>query len=168
MKLHVGCGNNLKPGYINIDRIKIYETRDKYIQMDVFDLDRFFAKGSVSEIYTEYLLEHLSHEEIPLVMFKFANVLKTGGTMMHLIPDIFTVLNNLHTKKKLKEWNTLFLLNLAIFGAPPIANETQHKSIWSEEIARLYIEGEKFFKITNIWYGEGLGGEGIRIEAVRL
>ena len=113
-------------------------------------------------------MEHLSHEEIMLVLFKFANVLRPGGKMIHLVPDILSVLKNLHTPKKLREWNTLFLLNLAIFGAPPIANETQHKSIWSAEIAKIYIEGEKFFKIIDIEENTGLGGEGITIEAIRL
>ena len=58
VKLHLGCGSNVKEGYINID---------KFIQgpnINNFDILKLpFSDKSCDEILAEHIVEHLSFSE---------------------------------------------------------------------------------------------------------
>src|SRR6202022_168180 len=61
LKLHLGCGPNLKSGWVNIDLF--HPGAD--LQLDLCE-DWPFPDGSVSHIYSEHVFEHFEfHNEVP-------------------------------------------------------------------------------------------------------
>jgi len=54
LKLHLGCGPNVKEGYVNIDG---YVTGEGVVNMDILNLE--YSDNSADEILAEHLFEHL-------------------------------------------------------------------------------------------------------------
>ena len=82
LRLHLGCGKNLKPGFINIDMAKGADLR--------LDLrERFpFSTNSCSMIYAEHVLEHFDYPRQALVFLAECHrVLKPGGVFSAGVPD---------------------------------------------------------------------------------
>lgn len=82
MKLHLGCGKNIKEGYINID---------KYIQLpgienlDILNLP--YQDNSVDEILSEHLVEHIGFADEEKFWKECTRLLKQGGTLITETPD---------------------------------------------------------------------------------
>jgi len=81
-KLHLGCGPNRLEGYINIDK---FVEHPEVKQYDIFDLP--YEAGTVEEILSEHMLEHLSFEEEKLFWEECYRVLSPGGTLKIETPD---------------------------------------------------------------------------------
>jgi len=88
IRLNLGCGGRPLPGYINIDKDTLKELKERYpidnfpegvevYQYDIFGLP--FADGSVAEIRTDSLIEHLSFSEEPKFFLEVQRVLRSGG-----------------------------------------------------------------------------------------
>ena len=84
-KLHLGCGDDVRQGYINIDR---FDLRAKgVIAGDVTDLGEFDDE-SVDEILTIALIEHLNYQELDTALTEWFRVLKFGGYLQTECPDM--------------------------------------------------------------------------------
>lgn len=185
IKLHLGCGNVLLPDYINIDKEDCVKGRDlveppkpefwyvfgdptrvnlattkkgEFLQLDVMEIDRFFPAESVDEIYSAYLLEHLTSQEIFILMYKFHSVLKPKGKLITIVPDFYEIMRYFNHPHRFKVGNHLQRFEMEIFGPPD--EYTKHKSIWTPRLAQYYIEQEKFFIMDVLNYGrDGLSLE---------
>ena len=83
-RLNVGCGNQKKPGWIGIDKVKTPATNL------VRDLARGlpFEDSSVDEIYCDNVLEHIGPpEDFIFVLNEFHRVLKPGSVATIIVPD---------------------------------------------------------------------------------
>ena len=80
MKLNLGCGDDLRPGYINCDCVQLPGVDQ------VVDLDRPipFADDSVDEIILIDVLEHV--DDILKTMEELHRVLKKGGRLIIRVP----------------------------------------------------------------------------------
>ncbi len=80
----MGCGANLKKGFINIDLNKSANFR--------LDLRKplFFKKNSVEYIYSEHFFEHLNYTDTTAIrcLQNYYKILKTGGKMRLVVPDM--------------------------------------------------------------------------------
>ncbi len=83
MKLHLGCGNNVKPGYINIDK---YVDFPRVQQIDILNLP--YEDGSVEEILAEHLVEHIPFKDEERFWCECFRVLKKGGQITVEAPDM--------------------------------------------------------------------------------
>ncbi len=83
VRLHIGCGTNALPGWINIDQVA--RLPGVAIDLDVTDLP--YADGTVDAVLAEHMLEHLSFAEEALVWRELARVLRPGGTLTLEVPD---------------------------------------------------------------------------------
>lgn len=83
MKLHLGCGKNLKEGYINIDAFVESEGIENY---DIFDLP--YEDGTVDEILTEHMIEHIKFADEEKFWRESYRVLKKGGKLVCETPDL--------------------------------------------------------------------------------
>lgn len=80
-KLHIWCGHDIKPWYLNTDGIQLPWV-DK-----VFDLETFpypFADNTFSEIYSAHVLEHMS--DLWKVMEEFTRIWKNGCQIKVIVP----------------------------------------------------------------------------------
>jgi SAM-dependent methyltransferase len=81
VKLNLGCGTKLLPGYINCD-LSANVTADRH-----FDLDHVpypFADSSVDEVLMDQVLEHLT--DVVAVIQELHRILKPGGIVDIYVP----------------------------------------------------------------------------------
>jgi len=86
IKLNIGCGNAIEPGYINIDRYN--NTGNIDMNADLAELP--FKNNSVDEIYTSHVFEHINLTKIYGVVEEWKRVLKIGGKLNLHLPDLET------------------------------------------------------------------------------
>jgi predicted SAM-dependent methyltransferase len=83
LRLHLGCGPNLKPDWINIDLF----APNADAQLDLRE-DWPFPTDSASKVYSEHVFEHFEHPvEVRHFLAETLRVLKPGGTMDIGVPD---------------------------------------------------------------------------------
>lgn len=83
LKLHVGCGNIIKPGWINID----LKEKKADISLDIRK-PLPLRDDCCSTIYSEHLLEHLIYPgEAKHFIKESFRVLKSGGIISIGVPD---------------------------------------------------------------------------------
>lgn len=83
MKLHLGCGKNIKEGYINIDGF----VKGKNItNMDILNMT--YPNNSVDEILAEHLFEHIPFKDEERLFKECFRLLKKGGKLIVETPDM--------------------------------------------------------------------------------
>jgi len=83
LRLHLGCGPNILPGWVNIDRIP----HGDEVRTDI-DLSALpYRSGTVSAILAEHVFEHLGLGEEASVWSEIARVLGPGGVLTLEVPD---------------------------------------------------------------------------------
>lgn len=89
VKLNLGCGHRILPGYVNVD---IAESRSD-VRPDVLcDLHRLapFADGTADEVLSVHVVEHFWRWEVADVLKEWMRVLKPGGEMILECPNLLT------------------------------------------------------------------------------
>jgi predicted SAM-dependent methyltransferase len=82
LKLNVGCGSELKTGWVNIDC-----SANADLQLDLREPIRL-PNGSAQMIYSEHFLEHLNYpEDAKRFLSESFRVLEPGGTFSVGVPD---------------------------------------------------------------------------------
>ncbi len=82
LKLNIGCGDNLRPGWINIDL-----SPKAQLQLDLRE-PLPFEDGSVATVYSEHFFEHLEYPEDAQGFLKESlRVLMPGGLFSVGVPD---------------------------------------------------------------------------------
>jgi len=82
MKLHLGCGRNIKDGWINFD---IVDNGQEVVR----DIKRGipFNDNTFDEIYSQHFMEHIpSGDDLVFVINEIYRVLKEGGTFTFQVP----------------------------------------------------------------------------------
>ncbi len=82
VRMNLGCGPDNRVGYINVDAY--VDNAD--LKMDIFRLP--LPDGSVDEIFSSHLLEHLSKFEVPKALQEWCRVLKPTGRLQMNLPDL--------------------------------------------------------------------------------
>ena len=81
VKLNIGCGSDIRDGYINIDPFA--EEADMCMHADALNFD----DGTADEILSVHMLEHLSKCEVADTLAEWRRVLKDTGTLKIIVPD---------------------------------------------------------------------------------
>ncbi|WP_330205261.1 class I SAM-dependent methyltransferase [Cyanobacterium sp. Dongsha4] len=95
--LHVGCGgynpNALPQDFRGDDWVEIRLDIDPNVQPDIIgtitDLSGV-PDNSVDAVYSSHNLEHIYNFEVPIALAEFKRVLKDGGFVMFVVPDMQT------------------------------------------------------------------------------
>lgn len=88
MKLNLGCGRDVREGWVNVD---LHSSNPNVMKVDLSKLPLPFETESVDEIRLQQVLEHLSCEPLDF-MVECHRILKKGGKMMVGLPPFsFTV-----------------------------------------------------------------------------
>jgi predicted SAM-dependent methyltransferase len=87
-KLNLGCGPNLKAGWINVDLFDSHAD----LQLDLRE-GWPFADGRISHIYSEHVFEHFEfQDEVPHFLAESFRVLKSGGVFEVGVPGVENML----------------------------------------------------------------------------
>jgi LmbE family N-acetylglucosaminyl deacetylase len=99
-RLHLGCGNQHKAGWVNVDRVP---PADIVADITAGEIP-YIESGSVDYIFSEDVLEHLPPEKRVHVMNEFWRVLVPGGVMEHYVPNAGSR-NDYGSPSHLSHWN---------------------------------------------------------------
>jgi SAM-dependent methyltransferase len=86
-RVNIGCGPLVRPGWINLDRQKHSPDVTPY------DIRRGlpFGDGQVDACYTSHMVEHLSAPEAKQFLTECFRVLKPGGIIRVVVPDLESI-----------------------------------------------------------------------------
>lgn len=82
-RLHLGCGDEYKPGFVNIDK---YDSSVADVVHDISDLP--FENDSVDEIEADHVIEHFDYIHCKYVLCEWFRVLRPGGRLVLETPDL--------------------------------------------------------------------------------
>ncbi len=83
IRLHLGCGRDYRPGWINIDG----NTEVKVDMVsNVIEL-LYFGDASADVIEANHVFEHLTRDDAEKAMAEYARVLRPGGALFLELPD---------------------------------------------------------------------------------
>jgi predicted SAM-dependent methyltransferase/glycosyltransferase involved in cell wall biosynthesis len=85
VRLDVGCGEKCREGYIGVD---VRALRGVSVVCNAWDLEQHFAPGTVDEIHSRHFLEHLTFEQGRVTLRAFRKVLREGGRLHIIVPDV--------------------------------------------------------------------------------
>jgi len=94
-KIHLGCGKNYIPGWINIDNRKItaYDLTDIDIEYDL-TMPFPFEENSLDFVFNEHFIEHITYEEGLILLRNLHKSLKPGGVVRIACPDLRKTVEN--------------------------------------------------------------------------
>jgi SAM-dependent methyltransferase len=99
MKLHLGCGNKIIDGFINID---FRENDGVDIVADLVNLTNF-GDNSIELIYCSHVLEHFGRLEYKSILKKWYDLLIPGGILRLAVPDMEMVIEHYNENKDLEK-----------------------------------------------------------------
>jgi len=120
-KINLGCGwRDFGKDWIHIDGGDYPHLNSK----DIFNLP--YENNSIDLIYASHVIEYFSREEIPLILNKWKNKLKTGGILRLAVPD-FAEIARLYAVEGYDLQKFVGLL----YGRMPMGEETiYHKTTY--------------------------------------
>ena len=125
IKLNLGCSNNIKENYLNID---LYSTDSRVKLADVRNLN-FIENNSVSEIIAHDILEHIPFNQSSTTIKEWCRVLNVGGVISiqttNLTEHIEAFLNN--------KWD-ISKLNYMLFAGIGWTDGTSRDHDWHKSI----------------------------------
>ncbi len=104
IRLHLGCGANPLPGWINIDRV----ARAPGVMTGIDATCLPFPDRSVDAVLAEHVFEHFSFEEEAKVWPEMARVLREGGELTIEVPDFEWVCATFLRAKD--EWRSFYIV----------------------------------------------------------
>ena len=87
LKLNLGCGDKILPGYVNVDVAPSLGGRKPDVICDLHDLHPF-GTGTADEILSVHVVEHFWRWEVVGVLREWMRVLKPGGLMVLECPNL--------------------------------------------------------------------------------
>lgn len=97
IKLHLGCGDQHLPGFINVD---IRNTSAVDVVDDVRTLEGF---SDVSLIYASHVLEHFPRHEYMNVLQRWYDVLRDDGILRLSVPDFGSIVAHYNNNGDVKQ-----------------------------------------------------------------
>lgn len=94
MKINLGCGDDIRSGFVNVDRLP--GQSDNYKQGDIQSLDWLVEDSTVDEILAIDCLEYLPAKNVKLAIENWVNKLSVGGVIKILVPDCHLVSKSFH------------------------------------------------------------------------
>ncbi len=115
MKLNVGSGYPEKMyrngAWINLD---LFGHKRVNVRGDMLTLP--FATGSIEEIHSIHVLEHLTRDKYPAVLREMHRVLKPGGACYVEVPDFKGTVRNLMAAFDAGDVRSIHIWSTSIYG----------------------------------------------------
>jgi autotransporter strand-loop-strand O-heptosyltransferase len=149
-KLNLGCGNDIKPGYINVD--KYNNTGNVDYQWDLGKLE--VPDGDLDEIYLAHVFEHIGINDIYAVVEEWRRALKPNGDLILRLPNLEHEVKIWLDAPPEKKWNEVH----RIFGSQSHEGNT-HFSGHNPESLKAFIEKFDFDVVEVGEQNNGYGNE---------
>ena len=158
VKINLGCGNDIRTGYINVD---------KYNNTGIVDYQWDLAKlevedESIDEIYTSHVFEHIEINDVYGVLEEWERALRPGGEIVMRLPNLETEVKIWLDTPDDRKWSEVH----RIFGAQSHTGNTHFNGHNPESLKSLI---ERFnFEVTSLGIGNRGYGEEIQLTAKKL
>ncbi|GAB4188350.1 MAG: hypothetical protein OHK0024_28790 [Thalassobaculales bacterium] len=86
-RLNLGCGDKPLPGYINLDRARRGRGPDLICDLTA---PLPFADGTVAEILSVHMIEHLDRWQVPEILARWRRALRPGGRIVLECPNLLS------------------------------------------------------------------------------
>lgn len=93
MRLHIGCGRRVWPGWLNID-LGVQEDEGVLMCSDVRRLDRV-PDGAATELCAIHVVEHLDYWDVLPALQEWRRVAAPGALLVIEAPDVVKCARNL-------------------------------------------------------------------------
>ena len=111
IRLNLGCGNDVKSLYINIDAVKNHKD---VLLIDINNLKKHFEDRTVQEIYAKDVLEHVGLPTAKKWVSDWSNLLKPGG-ILTITTTCLDLIVDAYKKKIINEEKLNYLLFAGVF-----------------------------------------------------
>ena len=144
MKLNLGCGPDIKDGYINIDLCAL---NPKVIVKDIRNLD--FESNSIDEIYAKDIIEHMSLDDTKKSIANWSRICKSGASLFIQTICWDTIIQAYYANV----WSLENVIYMLFAGKNWVdgtsRNEDFHKSVYSHDLLKKILN-ENNFKILEV------------------
>jgi hypothetical protein len=123
MKLNLGCGNDIRDGYINVDYF--IKNNPLVVQKDFRDLSWIDSKQPIDEILAIDIIQYVRYTDISNVLAGWISKIEKGGSLYISAPDYDLIANMI-------KYNRLNIdtINNLLFG-PPNPNNIYNYSVYN-------------------------------------
>lgn len=97
-RLHLGCGSNLLPGWLNVDLNDL----DGVFRHDL-TRPLPFPTGAVEFVYSEHFIEHITRDQALSLLKECGRVLKPGGILRLSTPNLKKLVDE-YLARRISEW----------------------------------------------------------------
>ena len=87
LKLNLGCGDKILPGYINIDTVSERKAKKPDVIADIRDL-KTIKTEIADEILAVHVIEHFFYWEVVPLLNSWKRILKPGGKIILECPNL--------------------------------------------------------------------------------
>lgn len=158
MRLHLGCGMQYWPGFVNVD--KFVTTAD--VLDDCSKLEKF-KDGEADEIQALHLLEHFHRMIAEDAIQRWFKVIKPGGKLVLELPCLDKMAKLIVDGEK-----NIRLTLLGLFGDPRDQKPgMEHKWAWSIEELEGSLRSAGFVDIMFLEPKFHLAARDMRVEALK-
>ena len=89
LRLNLGCGDKILPGYVNVDVVESRAGMRPDVICDLHDLAPF-SDASADEVLSVHVVEHFWRWEVRDILREWVRVLKPGGQMIIECPNLLS------------------------------------------------------------------------------
>jgi predicted SAM-dependent methyltransferase len=144
VRLHIGCGQQAIPGWINIDNQGLPGVDQ------VLDVRKGLPFAGAAAIYAEHFLEHLAFEDGLAFLAECRRVLRPDGVLRLSTPNLEWVLSTHYRWRDVTDENRLLdcmNLNRAFHG-------WGHRFLYNRETLRAVLRATGFERASFFQYGD--------------
>ena len=159
-KLHLGAATNFLDGWLNVD---IFPISGMSIYLDA--TQRFpFEDNSFDYVFSEHMIEHISHREGLFMLRECNRILRKGGVIRIATPnlavliDLYSTTQNDIQKRYIKWITDRFLPDIHVYKASYVINNAfynwGHRFLYDSDLLKTLMEQAGFVEIKSCIPGQ--------------
>lgn len=146
VKLHLGCGGDIKPGWVNVD---LTVKHPEIVNLDITNTDQLaMTFGDVDEIYAQEVIEHLHPSKLIPTLRGWRKLLRPGGKIQTTCPDAEWCIANMQKQREKESIDGAWFQDAQnrIFGSRRYPGD-EHQQLMFREKVEDYFRAAGFEKI---------------------